>query len=145
MRCLIGAVGTLALLFSFFTVTNAAAADEPMLAELVEMVAKPMAERASKWKCVPMRAFACGVDGCKAGTPSVHVVLDLEKRTYSRCDTKGCDKYPMTYSSGGAFTTFSLPYRSGTFLKTLNDGSSYVEVASSMLSVLQNFGRCDAM
>ena len=68
--------------------------------------------------------------------------LDLAENTYGRCDSKGCDSYPMTFSAGGIFTTISLPGSGSTFLKVVNDGSQYLEVASLQLAVHQNFGAC---
>jgi hypothetical protein len=53
-----------------------------------------------------------------------------------------CDTYDMKWSSGGIFTTMTLPASGETFLKALNDGSQYVEVVSLWLAVHQNFGKC---
>jgi hypothetical protein len=72
----------------------------------------------------------------------VSVRLDLAEKTYARCDSKGCDSYSITFSASGIFTTVSVRGSGSTFLKVLNDGSQYVEVASLHLAVHQNFGAC---
>jgi hypothetical protein len=69
------------------------------------------------------------------------VKLDFREKTYSRCDKKGCDDYAMAFGSSGIFTT-ATPQLQGSFIKVVNDGSEYMEVATLMLEAYVNFGAC---
>ena len=112
------------------------------LKRLRGLMTLPLAQRAPQWECIPSVRYVCTPEGCERTPALVSVRLDLVENTYARCDSKGCDTYPMTFSVGGIFTTVSLPGRGSTFLKVLNDGSQYVEVASLHTAVHQNFGAC---
>jgi hypothetical protein len=68
------------------------------------------------------------------------VQLDLAAGQYERCDAKGCDSYRVTPQHGGIYT--HLNPTPSTFLKVLNDGSDFVDVASLGTSVLISYGRC---
>ena len=132
--------------------TTAALLFAPMLANadefieeldrLTKLAVTPLNKVGPTWVCRPKQLYACGVDGCQAGDAKTEVRLDFLHGTYSRCDQKGCDQYPMTYEASGVFTT-AQP-NSGAFLKVLNDGSEYMEVATLGLSTLVYFGSCEA-
>jgi hypothetical protein len=111
-----------------------------MLDESVDLGLRPLAQRGEKWECVPAHRFVCTREGCERDSGRVSVRLDFGANTYSRCDEKGCDTYPMLYSGSGIFTTARA--HGGTFLKVLNDGSQYVEVVSLHLAIHQSFGKC---
>lgn len=107
-----------------------------------DLTTRPLAQRALRWECSPSVRYVCTAEGCERKPSLVSVRLDLAEKTYARCDNKGCDSYPMTFSTGGIFTTVSLPASGSAFLKIVNDGSQYIEVASVGLAVHQNFGAC---
>jgi len=108
--------------------------------EVSSDVTKPMFERASQWRCVPFRAQVCNSDGCRQTAPSIRIQLDFKARTYGRCDSKGCDTRAATVSAAGVFTSVTLS--GGTFLKALNDGAEFIDVASSSTSAFINTGVC---
>lgn len=138
-----GAVAAIVLLGS---ATGVPAAGQDSLSKdlqvLSDLMARPLAQRGLRWQCVPSVRYVCTAEGCEHSPAVVSVRLDLSKRTYSRCEKEDCDSYPMTFSSSGIFTTFTLPGSGSTFLKVVNDGSEYLEVASLQLAVHQNFGTC---
>ena len=116
--------------------------------ERTKKLAQPLAKRSLRWRCTPTVLHVCNATACeklsgeKKLTSPVSVRLDFSENSYSRCDAKGCDSYPMEVLASGIFTTVALPGRPGIFLKALNDGSEYVEVASLHLGTYQNFGSC---
>lgn len=109
---------------------------------LSDLMTRPLAQRSLHWMCIPSLQYVCTSEGCERIAALLHVNLDLEKKTYARCEGKGCDTYPMSFEASGIFTTVNLLGSGGTFLKVVNDGSEYVEVTSLHLAVLQNFGAC---
>lgn len=115
------------------------------LQALTDLATGSLADRALQWECVPSVRYVCTSEGCERNPGVVSVRLNLGDNTYARCDSNGCDSYPMTVSSSGIFTIISLPGNTGTFLKVFNDGSQYVEAASLHLVMHQNFGSCKPM
>ena len=115
---------------------------QELLESLTTLTSQRLAQRASQWECTPSVRYVCTSEGCQRHPPLVFVRLDLAEKTYSRCDSKGCDTFPMTFSAGGIYTTFNQPSSGSTFLKVLNDGSEYLEVVSSLNTVYQYFGAC---
>jgi hypothetical protein len=80
-------------------------------------------------------------EGCKPSPTSVWNVVDLGRKQFSRCDSRGCDTYPATISESGIYLAIDVPGR-GLFAKMLKDGTEIVEVASLGTSVLISFGTC---
>ena len=112
------------------------------LKPLVALMSQTLTQRGSQWECTPSVRYICTSEGCQRNPPLVFVRLDLAEKTYSRCDSAGCDTFPMTFSVSGIYTTFNDPSGGSTFLKVLNDGSEYLEVVSAMNAVYQYFGVC---
>ena len=67
-------------------------------------------------------------------------MLDFDRKTYSRCDSKGCNQYPMLVAPAGAFV--SAVYNPSAIFKATADGSEYVEVATLGLTTYSQWGRC---
>jgi len=67
-------------------------------------------------------------------------MLDFDRKTYSRCDNKGCDQYPMVAVPSGAF--LNVVYNPSAIFKATADGSAYVEVATLGLVTYSQFGTC---
>ena len=88
----------------------------------------------TKYQCAPS-------GGCTTVTPTIWNIIDLGKRTVSRCDAKGCDTYPAQFAVSGAFINIALPER-GMLAKASADWSSFSEVATLTNVVLVSFGRC---
>jgi len=123
------------LLFSSF-----AFADESMK-KLIDLSSKDMAQRAEEWLCQPTTMKTCSQKDCKDAQPSIWTKINFKEKKYSRCDSKGCDSYEMVYSKSGIYTTIEIP-GSGAFLKSLNNGEDYIEVATIGVAAIQYFGAC---
>lgn len=106
---------------------------------------RTLIERADRWRCEPSVQWTCTLQhGClkSESRPTVWVRLDFTEMTYGRCDANGCDSYPLTIMTGGAFTVAAPADRRGVFLKAWNDGSEFSEVTSAGTATLTAFGRC---
>ena len=78
---------------------------------------------------------------CTRVPAKVWNLIDLENRTYARCDNSGCDTYDALVSTSGVVTRVEVPGRGLT--TTLTDGgSSFVEVATLVDTVYVSFGSC---
>ena len=93
--------------------------------------------------CIPSQKFLCSTDGCKAVPAKVHVVIDTDKQTYSRCDKKGCDKYDATMSEGGIYLNVTVATKS-VVTKVEIPSLRYFETLSLGLTVLTSFGKCSS-
>lgn len=76
----------------------------------------------------------------KAIEQTAWMVLDFKEQSYQRCDVRGCDRRALEVSRSGIFTVATAG--DGTFLKALNDGGDFVDVATLGTSLFANFGRC---
>ncbi|MDZ4331291.1 MAG: hypothetical protein U0945_12035, partial [Flavobacterium sp.] len=58
--------------------------------------------------CFPTSRFDCGGGSCTPVAPATYYFVDYgtESGTYFRCDTKGCDPYPVKVNPSGEFTQF---------------------------------------
>ena len=134
-----------ALVVSLFLLLPASAQEGGKLGadreRLTDLFGRGLADRASKWRCTITSQYVCSKKGCDQNPPTVWINLDFSANLYERCDAKGCDAYPMRSFVGGIYTTISLA-RPGTFLKAVNDGSEFVEVASMGNVTFNTFGRC---
>lgn len=106
----------------------------------LDLQRRSLDQRAARWRCEPASLVHCSGRGCEPAQPSVWVLLDFGAKTYERCDQRGCDRYPIVITVSGIYTVVTL--QGGAFLKALNDGSEFVDVASSGTALLANFGRC---
>jgi hypothetical protein len=106
----------------------------------VDLALRSLSERASRWRCDPVRTVVCSSDGCEDIKPTVWVVLDFKQQSYERCDGRGCNARAMLASHGGIFTAATAG--PSAFVKALNDGSDFVDVATLGTTLYANFGRC---
>lgn len=95
-----------------------------------------------KWKCTITYQEVCSSEGCKNVKPSVWIELDAPMKAYRRCDKKGCNSNIMECSRSGIYTVCSGDTNHSFFIKILNDGTKFLEVASSMLGAFNGFGSC---
>jgi hypothetical protein len=72
--------------------------------------------------------------------------VDFERQMFSRCDIKGCDAYPASFSKSGTFT--NIVFADGTLAK-LSDTRDMptgrlhlVEVVTMGIIVLVSYGTC---
>ena len=135
----------LALSMCLFTSVAFAAQKNADLRSTLESVEKlfgiGLADRSPEWRCEIATQYVCSAKGCDQNPPSVWINLDFTARRYERCDSRGCDAYPMQSYTSGIYTSISLA-QPGTFLKVVNDGSEFVEVASMGNVTFNSFGRC---
>ncbi len=111
------------------------------LDRLEELASNRLPDRASKWRCEAAVKFSCSMKGCGEVGVTVWVNLDFRAQQYQRCDSKGCDTYQMIHSGSGIYTIIE-PNNSGTFMKVVNDGSEFMEVATLGTSSFTSLGRC---
>lgn len=94
-----------------------------------------------KLKCSPTSKVFCDRTSCTSDTPSVWVILDRRAKTFSRCDTKGCDTYDGQFESAGAFTNIQSKNPMGEMIKVLGD-RKYIEIATLNLGLFISSGVC---
>jgi hypothetical protein len=91
--------------------------------------------------CQISAKFGCAATGCAEGRLDIWNVIDMSGQTYSRCDSRGCDKFDAHFSRSGAFTIIDLPGR-GFTAKLAADMSAFIEVATIGTQALVSFGAC---
>jgi hypothetical protein len=79
--------------------------------------------------------------GCQQIDNPISVRIDFARKTYSRCDATGCDRYDVQIWQSGAYYNIGLP---GALAKVSSDDRSFVEVLTSALQTYVSFGKCDA-
>ena len=92
-------------------------------------------------RCNIVHKFVCDPVGCRVSPVVMWNFVDLDKRTYSRCDIKGCSTYGARISRSGSFWNFEVEGR-GLIAKMADDGSAFHEVATLMNNVFISFGSC---
>ena len=93
-------------------------------------------------RCDPRTIMVCSPIGCERGNSRVYLLIDTDKKTYSRCDSKGCDTYEgIVLNTSGQFGSIQIPGRSILQKMDLETGR-YTEVATLMLDVYVNHGQC---
>lgn len=96
---------------------------------------------AAELKCVWSHKSQCDPKAsCRDVTTMTSGLLDVEARTYKRCDRNGCDSYAAEVVRAGSFTTVDLIGR-GVFVKLDDDGIA-TEVVSLGNTVLVSQGLC---
>ena len=96
---------------------------------------------AQELTCQISAKFGCAATGCAEARLGVWNVIDMSGQTYSRCDSRGCDKYDARFSRSGDFTIIDIPGR-GFTAKLAADMSAFVEVATIGAQALVSFGAC---
>lgn len=94
-----------------------------------------------KLKCTPKTRLDCDRTNCTQSQPVVYLILDRQNKTYSRCDTKGCDSYDAIFGSNGIYTNIQASSPTGGMIKVLGN-REYIEMTTIGLdSIFQN-GSC---
>ena len=104
------------------------------------IAAIPSSALAETWRCDATRAVTCADGACNPGNPTIWLLVDFDAATYSRCDDKGCDLYPLNAMVSGVFINAS--YNPGAFFKALQDASQFIEVVTQQLQTITYFGAC---
>jgi hypothetical protein len=66
---------------------------------------------AAELKCEIRQKFFCEESGCSTTPAKVWNLVDMSNKTYARCDSMGCDKYPAQFSASGIFINIDVPGR----------------------------------
>lgn len=99
--------------------------------------------------CFPTSRFDCSLEGCTSLAPKTFYFIDYGKEdgTYFRCDTQGCDSYPIKISQSGSFTQFTPSLGQSMLFKIANDGfpnkGEFVDIATISTNTIVSFGKCD--
>lgn len=101
--------------------------------------------------CFPSKRYDCSLeDGCMASAPGTYYFVDYgtESGTYFRCDTKGCDPYPVKVVTSGIYTQFIPELGQAMMFKVVTDDAlgnkgEFVDVATLGTATLTSFGKCE--
>ena len=114
-----------------------------------EDLLEPLYGHSEQWICKAASEHSCGTGGCSKTSSGLYILLNLNRHSdsagYHRCDAEGCDKYSLRMKQSGAYTTITLSDHPGIFLKVMNDGSGFAEVASLGTAIYMKFGSCEAI
>jgi hypothetical protein len=94
-----------------------------------------------KLQCTPKTRLDCDGTNCTKSQPVVYLILDRPNKTFSRCDTKGCDSYDAIFNSSGIYTNIQPRNPSGMMIKVLGN-REYIEMATIGLSTVFQNGSC---
>lgn len=94
-----------------------------------------------KLQCTPKTRLDCDGTNCTKSQPVVSLILDRPNKTFSRCDTKGCDSYDAIFGSSGIYTNIQPRNPSGMMIKILGN-REYIEMATIGLSTVFQNGSC---
>ena len=84
----------------------------------------------------------CGLGkGCQTIAATVWSVIDTTRKTYSRCDSAGCEEHDARFSTPGAYVTIDLP-GTGTIAKMSIVDGDFLEVATLTTTAYVSFGTC---
>ncbi|MDP3770328.1 MAG: hypothetical protein Q8R40_05335 [bacterium] len=100
--------------------------------------------------CFPTSRFDCGGGSCTPVAPATYYFVDYgtESGTYFRCDTKGCDPYPVKVNPSGEFTQF-VPSQGQAMLFKVATGDvfgnkgEFVDIATLGTGAIVSTGKCE--
>jgi len=69
-----------------------------------------------------------------------YVLIDTDRKTYSRCDGRGCESYQASFTTSGAFTNIDVPGRG--MMAKLGADLAFAEVVSIGLVLIVSHGKC---
>ena len=95
---------------------------------------------ADTWRCDAAKLIVCNDGRCQEAPSLVWLIVDFDRKTYSRCDSKSCDPYQMVAMPSGIFVY--VVYHPGSIFKATADGRGYVDVATLGLATYSQFGTC---
>lgn len=101
----------------------------------------PCIAGAAELRCGVASKSVCDPAGCKAMQPTISNKIDVEKRSFSRCEGSKCDDYEAFMTRSGQFLLIEVPGRSLT-AKVEMTSLSFHEVASLGHQVFVSFGTC---
>jgi hypothetical protein len=119
-------------------------------AAIIGLIAlSPGAASAQVLRCEVRQKFVCEEAGCRIISANTWAFVDPQKKTYARCDVRGCDTYEARIYQSGAFLNIEVPGRSSMAKIATQDASlanlkaySFHEVVSQMHTILVSYGLC---
>lgn len=100
--------------------------------------------------CFPTSRFDCGGGTCTISAPATYYFVDYgtDNGTYFRCDTKGCDSYPVRVNPSGEFTQFIPSQGQAMMFKvatgdTLDDKGQFIDIATLGTGAVISSGTCE--
>jgi hypothetical protein len=67
---------------------------------------------ADEFRCEVTEKYVCEARAaCKPAPRSVWNAIDMNRKTFARCDTRGCDTYDARFSPSGSFINIEVPGR----------------------------------
>ena len=111
----------------------------------VALLASATPVLAQKLTCTTAAKFDCDAQrGCrKRVARETWAVVDLTKRTYLRCDNRGCEAYSAAIVQSGDFIVVDMPGH-GVTAKVSSDFDVFLEVATIGTDAMISFGRCQS-
>src|SRR5262249_14163271 len=109
---------------------------------LITLVLIPTATLGQTITCKVSTNFSCEAAGCAPAHLGTWRVIDLSKKTYSRCDLRGCDEYDAQFALSGEFVVIDVPGR-GLTAKLAADRTTFLEVVTFGSMALVSFGSCE--
>ena len=92
-------------------------------------------------RCDISKKYVCESDGCKSVPAAVWNLVDSVSGSYSRCDSRGCDRLQAQLSQSGVFINIDVPGH-GLIAKMTADASSFHEIATLEHIIYISFGSC---
>ena len=100
--------------------------------------------------CFPTSRFDCGGGSCVSVEPATYFFVDYGTKsgTYFRCDTKGCDPYPVEVKQSGEFTQF-IPSQGQAMLfkvatgDVLGNKGEFVDIVTLGTGTIVSAGKCE--
>ena len=104
----------------------------------------------AEFSCFPTSRFDCGGGSCEASAPATYYFVDYgtESGTYFRCDTKGCDSYPIAVNVSGEFTQFIPSQGQAIMFKVatgdvLGNKGEFIDIATLGTGAIVSSGKCE--
>jgi hypothetical protein len=105
--------------------------------------------QAQEYKCEIEDKYLCESTGCRPVPATAWNILNIQRETYARCDSKGCDIHDARFSPSGAFMNVQLPGRNTIAKMATIDVPmatlkkfSFHEVATQFHAVYVSYGTC---
>ena len=130
--------------------TGAISHSQALKAAYEESSQHPAMADIAELSCFPTSRFDCGGGSCVSVEPATYFFVDYgtESGTYFRCDTKGCDPYPVAVNQSGEFTQF-IPSQGQAMLfkvatgDVLGNKGEFVDIATLGTGAIVSSGKCE--
>lgn len=96
---------------------------------------------AKTYRCDIVSKQFCTASGCQPSQLGLFNLIDGDRKTYSRCDSMGCDTYDSQFSASGIFINIAVPGR-GVIAQLNNSDGTFMEVVTQAGNAYISFGAC---